>query len=165
MIPDETKDLPDILASLKKGFHTGKTRDLEIRLGQLRSLRNGIAEMSDELCKAIQMDLGRGPFYAYVSEVHLVLSELDNAIDNFHEWAKTRSEDTPFIVGPGSSYVRPEPLGVVLVMNAWNYPIYTMFGPASQIIAAGNCMLLKPSEVGPNCCKVLYKLCEKYLDS
>lgn len=120
--------------------------------------------MSDELCKAIQMDLGRGPFYAYVSEVHLVLSEIDNAINNFEEWAKPRSVDTPFIVGPGTSYVRPEPLGVILVMSAWNYPIYTLLGPASQCIAAGNCLALKPSEVSPNCCLALHKLCEKYLD-
>jgi len=115
--------------------------------------------MKDEICAAIGKDLGRGAFYAYVSEIHLTLTEIDHTIANLKEWAKERPVDTPLMVGPGRSYVKAEPLGVVLVMSAWNYPVYTLLGPASQVIAAGNCMVLKPSEVGPSCCKVIGAMC------
>ena len=72
--------------------------------------------------------------------------------------------DTPVMVGPGVSFEYPEPLGVINVMSAWNYPFYTVLGPASQVIAAGNCCLMKPSELSPNCSKAVKKLCDKYLD-
>jgi len=87
--------------------------------------------MSDEICTAIGKDLGRGAFYAYVSEVHLTLTEIDHTIAHLKEWAKERPVSTPLMVGPGRSYVKAEPLGVVLVMSAWNYPLYTLLGPAS----------------------------------
>jgi aldehyde dehydrogenase (NAD+) len=72
--------------------------------------------------------------------------------------------DTPLMVGPGKSYIKAEPLGVVCVMSAWNYPFYTLMGPVSACIAAGNCCLIKPSELSPNCSLVMTKLCQKYLD-
>lgn len=121
--------------------------------------------MKDEICEAIGADLGRGKFYAFVSEVHLTKTEIQHTIAHLKDWAKEQAVDTPLMVGPGRSYVKAEPLGVVLVMSAWNYPLYTLLGPASQVIAAGNCVLLKPSEIGPHCCKVIGKLCETYLDS
>ena len=86
--------------------------------------------MEDELCQAIGKDLGRGPFYAYISELFLVKSEINHTIDNLKDWNKIDYKETPVLVGPGSSYVKPEPLGVVAVMSAWNYPFYTLFGPA-----------------------------------
>ena len=76
-----------------------------------------------------------------------------------------RPVDTPLLVGPGRSFEYPEPLGVINVMAAWNYPYYTLLGPASQVISAGNCCLMKPSELAPNCSKAVKKLCEKYLDN
>jgi len=77
---------------------------------------------------------------------------------------KDKVVDTPIGVGPGKSYIKYEPLGVVLIMSAWNYPYYCLLGPLSQVIAAGNCAVLKPSEISPNCCQAIYKLCQKYLD-
>jgi aldehyde dehydrogenase (NAD+) len=68
-------------------------------------------------------------------------------------------------VGPGRSFIKPEPLGVVCVMAAWNYPYYTLLAPLSSAIAAGNCCLIKPSELSPNCSNSLVKLCQEYLDN
>lgn len=68
-------------------------------------------------------------------------------------------------IGPGSSYLLPEPLGVVLVLSAWNYPVYTAVGAMAPAVAAGNCVVLKPSELAPASSKVLVKYFEKYLDS
>lgn len=87
--------------------------------------------MKDELCLALEQDMGRGPFYAYLSEIHLILTEIENCIKNLKDWMKEISVDTPIVVGPGRSYVKAQPMGVVLIMGAWNYPVYTLFGPAS----------------------------------
>lgn len=90
----------------------------------------------------------------------LIISKLEakDSLENFEKWAKPRKADTPFVVGPANSYVLPEPLGVVLVLSAWNYPIYTAVPPLAQAIAAGNCVILKPSELAPHSSKVLVKL-------
>lgn len=65
-------------------------------------------------------------------------------------WSKKRSVSTPLMFAPGKSYILPEPLGVALVMGSWNYPVLTALGPAAMAIAAGNCVILKPSELSPN---------------
>jgi aldehyde dehydrogenase (NAD+) len=163
-IPDDIGILPKILEDLQAGAETHITRDCSFRIGQLESLRTGLVEMKDEICEAIGKDLGRGMFYAYISELHLMLTEIDHTIAHLRSWMEPKVVDTPVAVGPGSSYVKAEPLGVVLVMSAWNYPVYTLLGPGHQVIAAGNCCLFKPSEVGPHCCWVLTKLITKYLD-
>ena len=87
--------------------------------------------MKDELCAAIEKDLGRGPFYGYISELHLIKVEIQHSIDNLEGWMKETPVDTPVMVGPGKSFEKPEPLGVINVMSAWNYPFYTLLGPAS----------------------------------
>ncbi len=91
----------------------------------------GLKEMEDELCEAIEKDLGRGPFFAYISEVHLVKTEIQHTIDHMKEWMNDKVVDTPIGVGPGKSYIKYEPLGVVLIMSAWNYPYYCLLGPLS----------------------------------
>ena len=134
--------------------------------------------MKDELFAAIQSDLGRDPFYGYISELHLVKVEIQHSIDNLQNGCNRQTAvDTPVMVGSGVSFDYPEPLGVINVMSAWNYPswnypFYTLLGPASQVTAsqviaagtAGNCCLMKPSELqlelSPNCSKaVLSRSC------
>ena len=85
--------------------------------------------MKDELCQAIGKDLGRGEFYAYISEIHLIRTEIQHSIDHLKQWMKETVVDTPIMVAPGKSYIKPEPLGIVCVMAAWNYPYYTLLGP------------------------------------
>ena len=80
-------------------------------------------------------------------------------------WMQPKVVDTPMISGPGKSYIEAEPLGVIAVFGAWNYPLYTLLGPVSQIIASGNCALLKPSELSPNTSVALTNLLTKYLDN
>lgn len=164
-IPDETSHLDGELARLQESFKSGQTRSLLARIKALKSLHAGITEMKDELCQALEYDMGRGPFYAYLSEIHLILTEIENCIENLRTWMKEIPVETPVVVGPGRSYVKAEPLGVILILGAWNYPVYTLLGPASQAIAAGNCIIFKPSEVSPRCCQALNKLVNNHLDS
>ena len=78
---------------------------------------------------------------------------------------KDVSVDTPMMVGPGSSKIVYEPLGVVLVMGSWNFPLYTTIGPLINVIAAGNCAVIKPSEISKHTCKKIKSLVTRYLDS
>mmetsp|Transcript_47402 Transcript_47402/g.72443 ORF Transcript_47402/g.72443 Transcript_47402/m.72443 type:complete len:90 (-) Transcript_47402:303-572(-) len=80
------------------------------------------------------------------------------------EWTKPEEVDTSMLVGPAKSYTILEPLGVVLVMPAWNYPVYTSIPNVAASIAAGNCIIMKPSELAENSSLVLDELFEKYLD-
>jgi aldehyde dehydrogenase (NAD+) len=75
-----------------------------------------------------------------------------------NEWTKEEVVDTPLMCGPGKSYIVHEPLGVVLVMGAWNYPLYTTIGPLFQVIAAGNCAVIKMPEISPHSSKAIAKL-------
>jgi aldehyde dehydrogenase (NAD+) len=87
--------------------------------------------MKDDLCQAIKADLGRGEFYAYISEVFLCVTEIDHTLSHLKSWMEDEVVDTPMMCGPGTSSIHYEPLGVVLVMGAWNYPLYTSIGPLS----------------------------------
>ena len=87
-IPDDDSGLDQILVDLKAGFNTQKTRDVNFRIAQLKSLQQGLTEMKDELCAALEKDLGRGPFYAYISEIHLVKVEIQHSIDHLKQWVK-----------------------------------------------------------------------------
>lgn len=80
-------------------------------------------------------------------------------------YAKDRHVKTPLLTGNGKSYVHPEPLGVALVIGSWNYPLTTAYSPCAEAVAAGNCVVLKPSELAPHSSNVMRKMFEKYLDS
>ena len=84
-------------------------------------------------------------------EYLLVEREIEHALQHLKQWMQPVHVDTPFIIGPGVSYILYEPLGVVSILSSWNYPIFTTFGPLISVIAAGNCAIVKPSEISPYC--------------
>mmetsp|Transcript_4428 Transcript_4428/g.7539 ORF Transcript_4428/g.7539 Transcript_4428/m.7539 type:complete len:389 (-) Transcript_4428:471-1637(-) len=163
-ITDDPSGLQDKLDTLRREFRKFGDNGYEYRIRQLRALKKGLTDMKDELCQAITKDLGRGEFYAYISEIFLCVTEIDHVIDNLKGWMKEKVVDTPLMCGPGKSSIVYEPRGVILVMGAWNYPYYTVLGPLSQVIAAGNCAMIKTSEVSPHCSIVLSKMLTRYLD-
>lgn len=89
---------------------------------------------------------------------------MKHTLENFEKWSKPVKKETPLLIGPASSMLIPEPYGTCLVMSAWNYPVYTSIPPMAQAMAAGNCVILKPSEMAPHTSNVLKKLVESYLD-
>lgn len=93
-IPDDASMLEAMLSDLKKQYRTGITRSLEFRIAQLQSLSNGLMEMKDEICEGIRLDLGRGHFNTYCSEVNHVLSEIAHSIAKTKEWMADISVDT-----------------------------------------------------------------------
>lgn len=92
-----------------------------------------------------------------------VIGEVEYILRSFESWAAKKTVETSLVVGPGDSYIIPEPYGVTLVIGAWNYPFATTVGPAALAIAAGNCVALKPSEMSPHNSNVIAALFNQYL--
>lgn len=99
--------------------------------------------MRNEISDAVKADLGRTGFSNWFSCFNAIELELEHAIKNLKSWASDKYVETPFVIGPGWSKIVSEPLGVVLVMGAWNYPWYTTISPLIPVIAAGNCAIIK----------------------
>ena len=152
------------VAQLKHYFSTGKTRDINWRIAQLNLIKRFTTEQQDAIDAALQADLGKCQLEAWSGEIGYVLSEVDYAIKNIKKWAAKRRVSTPIIAQPGHSYLQPQPLGTVLIMGAWNYPYQLVVTPLIAAIAAGNCAVLKPSELAPATAEIITKLVS-YLDT
>lgn len=154
--------MADLLQRQRDFFATGATRDLGFRLAQLQKLRAGIVRYQDEIVAAAKADLGRPAFEGYF-EVGAI-SELDYVLKHLRSWARPRKVSLPLNQKPGSAWVQPEPLGVALIIGPWNYPFQLMISPLVGAIAAGNCAILKPSELAPATSRVLAKLVAETFD-
>ncbi|KAI0321467.1 NAD-aldehyde dehydrogenase [Amylostereum chailletii] len=157
-------EIPQIRAELQAGFDSGKTKDIAFRKDQLLALGDLINENLDLINSAFAQDLGRHPAETNVIEITTVLSEIKFAYDNVARWAKPTS--TPFHpawVGMNPK-VHKEPLGVLLIISPFNYPILLALNPLVGAIAAGNAVVLKPSEQTPAISAVIADLFPKYLD-
>ena len=107
--------------------------------------------------------MGRDSFYANVADVG-VIQEIEFCIDHVKQWAKEEHVDTPLLMGPATSKIKPEPLGVVCIYGTWNFPFLLSLSPLCNAISAGNCVFLKPSEVAPHCSEVMVKVIRESLD-
>jgi aldehyde dehydrogenase (NAD+) len=130
-------------------FRTGATRCPEFRRARLRELGEALGRHEEALLAALREDLGKPPLEAYLSEIGHVRGEIGHALRHVRSWARDRRVGVPLFVLPARAFVRPEPFGVALVFGAWNYPLQLVLAPAVAAIAAGNCAVLKPSELAP----------------
>ena len=154
----------EFLQELKQTFASGKTKSLNWRKEQLLSLKRLLQENETAIYQALEQDLGKCQFESYVSEYSYVLHDIDLFIKNVKKWSKTKVVATPVLAQPGQSKLRPEPYGVSLIMGAWNYPVQLVLSPMVASIAAGNCVVLKPSELAEATSKLLAELIPKYMD-
>ena len=145
-------------------FEANATKPLAWREAQLKALKRLLVEQEDAIHEALQKDLCKGFYESYISEIGFVISEVDFALKNLKKWSKNRKVSTPLLVQLGQSYIKPEPLGTILIIGAWNYPIQLILGPLVAGLAAGNCVILKPSEIAENCAKLIAELIPHYLD-
>ncbi|MBR5319713.1 MAG: aldehyde dehydrogenase family protein [Peptococcaceae bacterium] len=142
--------MKETLQKQREYFQTGVTLDLDWRIHQLKILKKTIKKYEDNLVWALRDDLGKSEFEAYVSEINMVLTELNNAIKNTPKWAENRSaEGGGLIQYPGKLETHVDPLGLVLLILPWNYPVQMVFSPLIAAVAAGNCVVVKPSNLAP----------------
>ncbi len=137
------------LQSMRDYFATGATKSHQFRNDQLLKLRAAIVAHADALQEALYKDLKKSPEESWVTETGFLLSEISNAIKHLSSWMKPERVGTNLLNLPSKSYVMTEPLGVVLIISPWNYPLQLLFTPLAGAIAAGNCIVLKPSEFAP----------------
>jgi aldehyde dehydrogenase (NAD+) len=157
-------DAPALVAGLRKAFATGRTRSHEWRRDQLRAMRRMLVERETELVEALGADLAKPPTEAYATDIGFTIAEIDYALKHLRRWMRPRRVRTRMFTKPSSGRIVREPLGVVLVIAPWNYPVQLALAPMIGAIAAGNCVVVKPSEVTPHTSAVLSELIPQYLD-
>jgi len=135
-------------------------------MSQLYNLKKFAFENQDAITEALKQDLRKSEFEVKVTELAMFFEDVDLALDNLHKWVKPRSVRKPnyMVWAMDKIQIEPEPYGVLLIISPWNYPIQLSLVPMVGAIAAGNCILLKPSEVAPNMETLLSELLPKYLD-
>ena len=156
--------IPGTVARLRAAFDRGRTTPLEWRRTQLHRLRYLVTEHERELLDALAADVGKPTIEAYAADLGFVVGDVDLAQKNLERWARPRRVRTPMTSMPAKSSIEREPLGVVLVIAPWNYPVQLLLAPMVAAIAAGNAVVAKPSEVAPHCSALLGRLIPEYLD-
>ena len=161
----EQQSVETVFNQLNATFATGKTLDTGWRKSQLTALKRLLEDESDALQDSLYKDLGKSKAESWTSEIGFLLSDIKHTLHCLKRWAKPRKVSTPLVAQPGKSYVIAEPLGTVLVIGAWNYPLQLILAPCIAALAAGNCVLLKPSELAPATSSLIQKLIPRYLDN
>lgn len=153
-----------LVEQLRTSFNSRKTRPIEWRIEQLKNFRRMLEEREFDIIRSLRSDIKESNFEAYFTDIGTLLGEIDHALRHLSEWMAPQKVSTPLVMQPGTSKVVSEPLGVALIIGAWNYPFYTTLAPLVPAIAAGNCAILKPSELAPHTAEAMAKLIPEYLD-
>jgi aldehyde dehydrogenase (NAD+) len=146
----EAAQLHEIYQKQKTFFENGHTRSFAFRKEQLQKLYHSLIKFEGEIVEAMKLDLGKGEFEAYLTEIAVVKAEIKFAIRNLRRWM--RPKRLPFNINafPSRNFILSEPYGQILIISPWNYPLNLLVTPLIGSIAAGNCAILKPSEFAPN---------------
>jgi len=159
-----TTDLAAALDRHRSYFLSGKTRPPEWREQQLAAVQAMVTERADELSRALWTDLRRNRVDAAAADLHIIAEEAAYARRRVRRWMKPQREGTPWLLWPGRTVTHFDPLGVGLIIGAWNYPIQLTLSPLIAALSAGNAAVLKPSEVSSACADALARLVPQYLD-
>ena len=153
-----TTSIKETLKEQKRFFATGKTQNVNFRIEQLNKLESAIKNHELAILKALKEDLNKPEFEAYIELA--VISDIKYARKNIKSWVKPKKVKAPIDQFPASARIYPEPLGSILIISPWNYPFSLMISPLIGAISAGNCAVLKPSEIAPATSKILTKIIE-----
>jgi aldehyde dehydrogenase (NAD+) len=148
------------LDEMRRYFNSGATRSYQFRKEQLKKLKQSILQYEQDLYDALFADLKKSPEEVWATETGMVIAELNAALKNLQYWMEPEPAGTNLLNLPSSSRIIREPLGVVLIVGPWNYPVQLLFNPLIGAIGAGNCIVLKPSEFAPATDAVMRKIIE-----
>jgi len=158
------KDLQPYLDKQKKFFQTGKTKDIAFRIEQLKKLKQILVDNEQLLLDEVHKDFQKSAFETYVTEIGLVIADINFVLKNIESWTKQQSVSTALVNFPSKNFIVTEPYGSVLIISPWNYPILLALQPLVGAIAAGNTAILKPSELTPNTSATLETLISQHFD-
>ncbi len=154
----DAKAFGPVLQQLSQYFQSGATRSYDFRIKQLKLLKQALLKNEKAIYEALQADLGKSAEESWVTEVGFTIGEINFALKNLARWMKPQKVSTNLMNLPSRSYVYKEPLGVVLIISAWNYPLQLLLSPLVGAIAAGNVAVLKPSEQAPATAAVIEQI-------
>jgi aldehyde dehydrogenase (NAD+) len=157
-------DMSGMIADFRKAFESGRTLSIHWRRKQISQLKKMVTERESMFMDALRADLGKPVFEGWVSEIGSLRLEIDYTLSRLREWMKSERVPTPLINQPGRSYIRNQPLGIVLIIGPWNYPFLLVLAPLLGAIAAGNCAVIKPPDLAPRSSALLAELLPEYLD-
>ncbi|MEU1350659.1 aldehyde dehydrogenase family protein [Streptomyces sp. NPDC005795] len=155
----------EIVGRLRATFRTGRTKGLDWRTGQLRQLRALLTERGDEIADALHADLGKSRKEAYRTEIDFTIREIDHTLEHLADWLRPEPAPVPATLGGAQAYTVQDPLGVVLVIAPWNYPVQLLLAPLAGALAGGNAVVVKPSELAPATSAAVARLLPRYLDT
>lgn len=162
---DFRSEIPQLMETLRATFDSGRTRPLAWRLKQLDGLHRLVSENEQPILDALAKDVGKPDLEGFLTEVTYTLGEIDLTKKKLPGWMKPKKVSAPIITQPAKATIYRDPLGVVLIIAPWNYPFQLAVAPLIGAIAAGNCAVVKPSEVAAATSALLADLIPKYLDN
>jgi len=160
-LPDQINHL---VCQQRAFFNSGQTKSIDFRVEQLKMLRQAVLDHEDVICAGLKTDLNKPAFEAYFSEIRLVIEEIDHAIKHLRSWTKPKTVAVSSALQPAKAKIYPEPLGLVLIISPWNYPFQLLLSPLVSAIAAGNCAVLKPSELATCTSGIVAEIMQKTFD-
>ncbi|BBY73195.1 aldehyde dehydrogenase [Mycolicibacterium parafortuitum] len=158
---DQALALVDQLGAV---FATGRTKSLDWRRAQLNGLIRLLQDHEQELAAALSTDLGKPAMNCFLGEISPPLAEARHALKNLTAWTKKSAAAVPMSFAPAKAWTQPEPKGVVLVVAPWNFPVLLCLAPLANALAAGNAVVIKPSEMAPAVSATLARLLPRYVD-
>lgn len=156
--------MTDIFERQREFFASGQTKSLAHRVRTLQTLREAILAFEENISQALHEDLGRSKLDAYTAEIGQCLAEISHVLKHLRKWMRPRRTGGSKLFPLSRGFVVPEPLGVSLILSAWNYPFVLTVSPLIASLAAGNCVILKPSEIAKNTELVIENMVKKYFD-
>lgn len=150
--------MKEVVEAQRSYFQTGETRNVDIRIRNLKRLQRAIADYEERIYKALWDDLHKSAYESYLAEIAMVLQEIRHHIRHLRKWAKPLRVSTPLHLFGSKSRIVHEPLGVVLIIAPWNYPFQLLINPLVGALAAGNCAVLKPSPYTPRVSEVMAEM-------
>jgi len=161
----DEKTLIQKIDRLRNTYQSGKTLPLEWRCSQLLAMQHMLVERGADFRQALKADLHKSTFECYATEIGFLLGEINHALSHLAHWARPQKTTTPAFLHPARSYTIFEPLGVGLIMGAWNYPMQLTLGPLVAAIAAGNAAVVKPPRTARAVFEAIGRILPEYLDA
>ena len=153
-----------LLDRQKQFFNLGYSKDIKFRKQSLKKLKKTILEMKGDIAESLAKDLNKPSAESYLTEIGVLLTSINYCLRHIGSWAKKQRKSSILALFPSRSYVIPEPYGSVLIIAPWNYPVLLALDPLISAIAAGNCAVIKPSEMAPAASAVICKIIRKCFD-
>ncbi len=158
------ESINNIVQKQREYFLSNETKSIDFRLKQLKKLKHAVEKYSDDIYDALWRDLHKCKEEAFLTEINIVLNEINNHIKNLKKWAKPKKVKTPVYLMPSKSFVMYEPYGVTLIIAPWNYPFQLMFAPLIGAISSGCCAVMKPSPYSQYTSEVMQKIIDETFD-